>query len=55
VATFRVFVNPLVSLIWVGGAIFLAGTLICVWPVGVRRPVLAPTPRPVPEGVQVGA
>ncbi|HEV2122980.1 MAG TPA: cytochrome c-type biogenesis CcmF C-terminal domain-containing protein, partial [Chloroflexota bacterium] len=31
-ATFHVFVNPLVLLIWLGGALFLAGTLIAGWP-----------------------
>lgn len=56
VVTIRAFVNPLVSLIWIGGAVFLAGTLVCVWPAGVRRPVLAPAPRPVPaEGLRAGA
>jgi cytochrome c-type biogenesis protein CcmF len=31
-ATFRIFVNPLVSLLWVGGLFFVVGTLIVGWP-----------------------
>ena len=34
------FVNPMVSLIWIGGVIALAGGMISLWP--VREPVLAP-------------
>jgi cytochrome c-type biogenesis protein CcmF len=31
-ATFRVIVNPLVTWIWIGGLISLAGALIAIWP-----------------------
>ena len=31
-ATFKVFVNPLVTWIWVGGGILLLGSLIALWP-----------------------
>ncbi|HEY3111114.1 MAG TPA: heme lyase CcmF/NrfE family subunit, partial [Chloroflexota bacterium] len=41
-ATFVVFVNPLVSLIWVGGAVLLLGALVTAWP--GRRPVPATAP-----------
>lgn len=37
-ATLNVFVNPLVSLVWLGGAIMLLGGIICWWP--ERRKVL---------------
>jgi cytochrome c-type biogenesis protein CcmF len=39
-ATFRVIVNPLVTWIWIGGLISLAGALIAIWPGrgGRRRP-----------------
>jgi cytochrome c-type biogenesis protein CcmF len=46
-ATLRVFVNPLVPLIWYGGVIMLLGGIICWWPgrkkvsVTVKRPVVA--------------
>ena len=47
-ATFRLFVNPLVSLIWLGGVVFLVGTVISAWPErhAQRRlvPVLTRTP-----------
>ena len=35
-ATLRVFINPLVPLIWYGGLIMLLGGVICWWP-GRRR------------------
>ncbi len=31
-ATFKVYVNPLINLIWWGGLILIAGTLISAWP-----------------------
>ncbi len=31
-ATFRVFVNPLINWVWAGGIIFVLGTLIAAWP-----------------------
>jgi len=37
-ATFRVFVNPLVSLIWAGGLLFLIGGVILFWPQQRARP-----------------
>jgi cytochrome c-type biogenesis protein CcmF len=36
IATFRVFVNPLVSWMWIGGFIMVMGTVIAIWP--ERRP-----------------
>jgi cytochrome c-type biogenesis protein CcmF len=36
-ATFRVIVNPLVTWIWIGGLIALAGALIAVWPARSAR------------------
>jgi cytochrome c-type biogenesis protein CcmF len=30
-ATFRVYINPLVSWIWIGGVIFVLGTLVAMW------------------------
>jgi cytochrome c-type biogenesis protein CcmF len=40
-ATFRVIVNPLVTWMWIGGLIALAGALIAIWPPrrGRRAPV----------------
>ncbi len=53
-ASLQVFVNPLVSLIWLGGVLFLLGTVIAAWP---ERPRLG-TPRPLvsrPQAVAVEA
>jgi len=36
-ATFKVIVNPLVTWMWIGGLIALAGALIAIWPVRSRR------------------
>jgi cytochrome c-type biogenesis protein CcmF len=41
-ATFRVIVNPLVTWMWIGGLIALAGALIGLWPArGTRRALVA--------------
>ena len=32
VATFLMFVNPLVMWLWVGGVVFLVGTMVALWP-----------------------
>jgi len=31
-ATFKVYVNPLINLVWTGGLIFILGTLVATWP-----------------------
>jgi cytochrome c-type biogenesis protein CcmF len=36
-ATFKVIVNPLVTWMWIGGLIALAGALIAIWPARTRR------------------
>ena len=40
-ATFKVFVNPLASFLWLGGLVFLAGGAVAFWPstAGMRLPV----------------
>jgi cytochrome c-type biogenesis protein CcmF len=43
-ATFRVIVNPLVTWMWVGGLIALAGALVGLWPARRRRRSLAVDP-----------
>ncbi len=40
-ATFKVFINPLVSWIWLGGIVLIAGTLIAAWPMPAPAPVRA--------------
>ena len=51
-ATLRLYLNPLINWVWIGGFIFVLGTMIAVWPdpaeerlvavAEVNRPVLAP-------------
>jgi cytochrome c-type biogenesis protein CcmF len=31
-ATFKVYLNPLVNWLWLGGFVFIFGTLIAAWP-----------------------
>lgn len=35
-ATFKVYHNPLVAFIWLGGMVFVVGTLVAAWPEGER-------------------
>ena len=49
-ASFKVFVNPLMSWMWVGGIVMMIGVLISAWP---RRIVsTAEATRRVPESAQ---
>ncbi|MSQ15237.1 MAG: heme lyase CcmF/NrfE family subunit [Dehalococcoidia bacterium] len=41
-ATFRAIVNPMVSLLWAGGALFLFGTAIVLWPEMAPRRAVVP-------------
>jgi cytochrome c-type biogenesis protein CcmF len=43
-ATIRVFINPLVSLVWSGGLLMLLGGALCWWPERRRVARLAPAP-----------
>jgi len=49
-ATFRVIVNPLVTWIWIGGLIALAGALLALWP--SRRARRAPVADPELEALK---
>jgi cytochrome c-type biogenesis protein CcmF len=31
-ATFKVYLNPLVNWVWMGGLVFIIGTLVAAWP-----------------------
>ncbi|MEK7328937.1 MAG: cytochrome c-type biogenesis CcmF C-terminal domain-containing protein [Chloroflexota bacterium] len=31
-ATFKVYLNPLINFVWLGGMIFILGTLVAAWP-----------------------
>ena len=41
-ATFKIYLNPLVNWVWLGGIVFIIGTLIAAWP--QAEPALAPLP-----------
>jgi cytochrome c-type biogenesis protein CcmF len=41
-ATFRIIVDPLVTWMWIGGLVALAGALLALWPSRRRRGVLVP-------------
>ena len=48
-ATFKIFVNPLMMWIWVGGGVLVAGTLVAFWP-DVREESRVPVRRLLPVG-----
>ena len=48
-ATFKVFINPLVSWIWIGGLVLILGTLVAVWPAPLPAPQRLPVRQPVRE------
>ena len=54
-ATIRVFVNPLVPLVWLGGIVMLLGGIICWWPPRKKRSValIEPEAMQVPDPVGV--
>ncbi len=54
-ATLRVIVNPLVSVIWIGGMVYFVGVLIVGWPGALRREVRSVAPqRAAPAAVRAG-
>jgi cytochrome c-type biogenesis protein CcmF len=52
-ATIRIFVNPLVSLVWSGGLLMLVGGILCWWPERRRAARLAPEPAKAPSRARV--
>ena len=53
-ATFKVYVNPLVNWVWLGGILLTLGTLFAAWPAGSTQRrwsmVLSPAPSAAVEG-----
>lgn len=49
-ASFKVYINPLISWMWIGGLVLIIGVLISAWP--RRSPAAAEVIRRVPAGVQ---
>jgi len=44
-ATFKVYHNPLVNFLWLGGLVFILGTLVAAWPEREREFVPTPATR----------
>jgi cytochrome c-type biogenesis protein CcmF len=42
-ATFKLYHNPLVNWLWLGGIVFILGTLVAAWPERDPEPVVEPT------------
>ena len=36
-STFKIYVNPLINWIWIGGAVLVLGALVALWPSGLAR------------------
>jgi cytochrome c-type biogenesis protein CcmF len=36
-ATFKIYHNPLVNFVWMGGAVFIIGTMVATWPARDRE------------------
>lgn len=36
-ATFKIYINPLINWVWIGGVVLILGTLVAAWPAGKRR------------------
>jgi cytochrome c-type biogenesis protein CcmF len=49
-ASFKVYINPLMSWMWVGGLVLILGVLVSAWP--RRSPATAEASRRVPSGAQ---
>ncbi len=47
-ATFRVYINPLINLVWLGGLILMLGTIISAWP---NETVPARVTKSIPAGI----
>ena len=47
-ATFKAYINPLVNWLWIGGFIFIFGTIIAAWPTQQEREERATAPSRLP-------
>ncbi len=53
--TFKIYHNPLVNWLWLGGIVFILGTLVAAWPDKEREYVRAQTARPLVRSSTSGA
>ncbi len=52
-ATFKIYRNPLVNWVWLGGVIFILGTLVAAWPERDPEPVHVRSRKRVAAGVKI--
>ena len=50
---FRILVNPMIWWMWVAGPVLVLGTVVALWPQGVRQTAGVKRPLPVPAAVGV--
>jgi cytochrome c-type biogenesis protein CcmF len=55
--TFKVYINPLINLIWWGGLVLILGTFVSAWPTEIPIPSLqtspvAEKPKRLPAGAE---
>jgi len=50
-ATFKAYINPLVNWLWIGGFVFILGTLVAAWPRLQEADQRLPAQASVPGGV----
>ncbi len=49
-ATFKAYINPLVAWLWIGGFVFIIGTIVAAWPTAQERAQRAAAKTKVPGG-----
>jgi cytochrome c-type biogenesis protein CcmF len=52
-ATFKIYINPLINLVWWGGIILILGTFIAAWP--IEKPVTAHVRKAAHDNGRLGA
>ncbi|MBE7549735.1 MAG: heme lyase CcmF/NrfE family subunit [Anaerolineales bacterium] len=50
-ATFKAYINPLVNWLWIGGFVFIIGTLVAAWPTAQESSERAPAKAKIPATV----
>ncbi len=50
-ATFKAYINPLINWLWIGGFVFILGTIVATWPTEQERRQRAVAKSKVPGGV----
>jgi cytochrome c-type biogenesis protein CcmF len=48
-ATFKAYINPLVNWLWIGGFVFILGTIVAAWPTAQEREQRATAKSTIPR------